>query len=457
MKTSKIITIITIVILITILSVASFGGIYKLVGYKVKNVIPNYIFGKEFSKSRVIDLSVDNSTSSTKIYDKDGKEIIEQEEGIEYTEENGYKVVETKVNEEEALTKENFKKSKKIISKRLHDLGVDQYEIKLDDETGSINLDITENDETDEIIEDIISSGKFEILDSETQEVLLDNTSTKTTRPVYGQSQNGGTVVYLQIKFDKEGTKKLEDISNTYIETEVETTNESGEEETTTEKKEITIAFDGQELITRHFDTPITNGIINLPLGQATDNSTLQQYISSAKKLETLINRGVMPITYTQTNSVKDNSINIYENKTIVYSLLSVIVLAFIFLIIKLKFKGLLAAVLQIGYISLLLLVLRYTNIKITTTGIVGIAISIILNYIYTYLVFKNINLDFVKETTKKFAIRIIPFYIIAIIFTFNSLANISSLGMTLVWGIIIMYLYNLSLTQIAVKAIKKD
>ena len=46
--------------------------------------------------------------------------------------------------------------------------------------------------------------------------------------------------------------------------------------------------------------------------------------------------------------------------------------------------------------------------------------------------------------------------YIIAVVFTFNSIANISSLGMTLVWGILTMYLYNLILTRIALKTIQK-
>ena len=126
-----------------------------------------------------------------------------------------------------------------------------------------------------------------------------------------------------------------------------------------------------------------------------------------------------------------------------------------IYLVVKFKAKGILAGVLQIGYVALLLLVLRYTNIKITIEGIIGILISIIINYMYIYKAFKNIEEDFIKKTTLKVLLKLIPIYIIAVIFTFNSIANISSLGMTLVWGIITMYLYNLVLTQIVVKTIK--
>ena len=110
----------------------------------------------------------------------------------------------------------------------------------------------------------------------------------------------------------------------------------------------------------------------------------------------------------------------------------------------------------QIGYISVLLLTLRYTNIKITIEGVVGIIISVVLNYMYIYLAFKNSKNNFMKDTTVKFALRLIPIYIIAIVFTFNNIASISSLGMTLVWGIITMYLYNLILTQITIKTIEE-
>ena len=105
----------------------------------------------------------------------------------------------------------------------------------------------------------------------------------------------------------------------------------------------------------------------------------------------------------------------------------------------------------------MLLLTLRYTNVKITIEGICGIVISVILNYIYIYMAFKNINLNFLKETTLKFALKLIPVYIIAVILSFNNIANIYSLGMTLVWGVIVMYLYNLSLTQITLKTIKES
>ena len=94
MKAYKIITIITIIILVAILEIAAFMGVFKLKDYKVRNIIPSYVLGKEFSKSVVVDATVSDEIESTKIYDKDGNEITDKKDGVEYTEENGYKTVE---------------------------------------------------------------------------------------------------------------------------------------------------------------------------------------------------------------------------------------------------------------------------------------------------------------------------------------------------------------------------
>ncbi|MBO4816482.1 MAG: hypothetical protein J5507_06305 [Clostridia bacterium] len=455
MKAYKILTIITIIILISIITAACFMGIYKLKDYRVKNVVPNYLFGKEFSKSRTVNLEVDTSTETTKIYDKDGNEITEKEDGIEYTEENGYTIVETKANPEDVLNKENFKEAKKIIKRRLKGLKIEQYTIDLNEETGAIDLDITEDDETDRILSLIPSTGIFEVKDSETGEVLLDNSMVKSTGVVYGQTNSSNTTVYLKIQFNKEGTKKLEEISKIYVETTVQKTNENGETEDATESKDVSIYLNGEEIRTTHFGDTLNNGVLNVPIGSASDNSSLQQYITSAKEMSVIINSGKMPIVYNQTDSVKDNSINIFENKIVVYSLAAIAILAAIYLIIRLKLKGILAIILEIGYISLLLLTLRYTNVKIAIGGIIGIAISIILSYIYIYFAFKNTESNFIKEVTAKYALRIIPFYIIAIVFSFIRILQLSSLGMSLFWGIIIMYIYNLVLTRITINTIK--
>ena len=122
MKPQKVITIITVILLVIIISSASFFGIYKKEEYKVANRVPEYILGMEFTNSRTVNFEVDKTVESTTIYDKDGNEITEKQEGIEYTEENGYTTVENKVNSDEVLTQDDFKLSKQIFRNRLMEI-----------------------------------------------------------------------------------------------------------------------------------------------------------------------------------------------------------------------------------------------------------------------------------------------------------------------------------------------
>ena len=451
MKAYKIITIISVILLIAIISVASFSGIYKLKDYKVREVVPEYILGMEFTNSRTVELKVDTSVKETKIYDKEGNEITEQQEGVEYTEENGYTVIENKVNPDDKLNKENYERAKEIIISRLVKLGTEQYTIRQDLNNGNIQIQMTENDNTDNIISNLTKKGTFELADSETKEVLIDSSRMKSAEVVYGQADTG-TTVYLQIKLDKEGKRKLEEISKIYTQSVVQTTNEEGKTEESTETKKVDLILNGETYNSTYFGDTLSNGILNIPMGTSSDSSSLQEYVNTAKQMSIVLSNGTLPITYTEEDYVLNNNLDLINNKTVLVIAITIFVIAIIFLIVKLKLKGILAVILEVGYVAFLLLALRYTNTKITLEGIIGIGISIILTYIYIYKAFKENSSNFIKGVTRKFGLSLIPVYLVAIIFTFNSIANIFSLGMTLVWGIITMYLYNLTLTQLVIK-----
>lgn len=455
MKAHKIITIVTIILAVIIISVASFGGIYKLKEYKVVNIVPEYLLGMEFKNSRVANFTVSNEISETKIYDKDGNEITEKQEGVEYTEENGYKTVETKVNSDEILNSSNYKLAKKIFEKRLKDNNVEQYIIRLDETNGNIQLEIPENDDTNELLSILTQKGTFELQDNDTKEVLLNNDNVKNAKVVYGQTESGVSV-YLQIKFNKVGTQKLEEISQKYIQTTEQQTNENGEVEENEVTKEVSIVFDGQDYKTTYFGDKISDGTLNVPMGSGTDNSAIQNYILAANELVSLLNNGILPIQYEINENVVSPKISTQNIDIATYIIATLFAISLIYLIIKLKSKGILAIILQIGYVALLLLTLRYTNVVISLEGMVGILVGIILNYMFLYYAFKNIENNYIKETVAKFAVRLIPIYIIAIVFTFDRFSNIASLGMTLVWSLIILYVYNLIFTQVTIKEIEK-
>lgn len=455
MKAHKIITIATIILAVIIISVASFGGIYKLKEYKVVNVVPDYLLGMEFKNSRIANFVVSKEVAETKIYDKDGNEVTEKQEGVEYTEENGYTTVETKINSDDVLNTSNYKLAKKIFEKRLKDNKAEQYIIKLDETNGNIELEIPENDNANELLSILTQKGVFELQDSETKEVLLNNDNIKSAKVVYGQTESGMSV-YLQIKFNKVGAQKLEEISQKYIQTTEQQTNENGEPEDKEVTKNVSILFDGQEYRSTYFGEKISDGTLNVAIGSGTDNSSIQNYVLIANELASLLNNKILPLQYELTENTVSQKITTQNIEVAAYIIAGILAVSLIYFVIKLKQKGVLAVILQIGYIALLLLTLRYTNVVISLEGIVGILVGAIINYMFLYYAFKNIENNYIKETMAKFAVRLIPIYIIAIVFTFDRFSNIASLGMTLVWSLIILYVYNLIFTQVTIKEIEK-
>ena len=91
MKKHKKTLTVVIILIVALLMFASFFGVYKKNenGEKV-SILPNLKLGMEFGKTRVITASVNNNVNKV-VYDAEGN-VVKQEEGVEYTEENGYKI-----------------------------------------------------------------------------------------------------------------------------------------------------------------------------------------------------------------------------------------------------------------------------------------------------------------------------------------------------------------------------
>ena len=222
MKKLKMLTIVLVVILITMIA---FGGIYIQKQNRMENIIKNYSYAMDLKGARNIRLKV-NQENKTVIKDSEGKEVESSEDLTDdKIKEKGYTKEEIPYNSQESQKEENYKESKRIIEERLKSLKITDYNIKIDESTGDILLEIAENDNTDSIVSNIGTVGKFEIIDSETKEVLMDNNDIKLANVMYGSSNSSttssssGTTVYLNIEFTKEGAKKLEDISSKYVKT----------------------------------------------------------------------------------------------------------------------------------------------------------------------------------------------------------------------------------------------
>lgn len=465
------IKILTITLAIVLVTMVAFWGIYVPTQNRMENKVEGYSYAMDLKGSRNIRLKVDDS-SKTIIKDGEGKEV-ENSQNLTEEEiaEKGYTKEEIPYNTQEVKKEENYKQVKKIIEQRLKQMGVNNYIIKLDGQAGDIVVEIPENATTDAIVSNLGTTGKFEIIDSQTNEVLMDNKDIQLANVMYGSDSStttqSGTMVYLNIEFTKEGTKKLEDISNQYRKTEnsegvKNTDNTENTEETqnteTTEKK-ITMKIDDQEIMSTSFDETLKTGKLQLSIGSSTtDTTTLQGYVAQATNMAIVLDNGKMPVKYQiQENKYIASDITSDELQMVVYIMIGMIAISFILLMIKYRFMGILGAISYIGFTALFLLLIRYANVSLSIEGILGIAIILILNNLFINQLFgklkkhkidERIVKNKVKETYQEFFIKIVPICIAVIIFCFMQWEPISSFGMVMFWGIALMAIYHFIITN---------
>lgn len=458
-KTMKTVKILTITLLVILISMINFVGIYQKNKNRMENKVKDYSYSMSLNGARTIKLKV--NTESTDDVPNNGEEV---------------------------LTAENYKKSKEVIEKRLNKMNVEEYTTSVNEATGEITIQIPEqNSQTDTIIGNLNTVGKFEILDSETKEVLLNNDDIKSSEVLYNTT-NSGTSVYLQIEFNKNGKDKLKNVSQTYVsvnnttnnttennvaenttsETENEATNTTteGSSDTATTEKKITMKIDDQEIMSTSFDEPITTGKIQLSVGSATtDKTTLQNYVDQAQSVATTLDTGKLPVKYDlEKNQYILPKLTTQDLIKVEIAIAIIAVVGIIILIVKHKLNGLLAGIAYVGLSAVYMLVVRYTNVTISIESIAGIIIVLILNYIFTTMFLnkieelnkekaENVMKKATGETYKKFYLRIIPICIMAITFSFVKWVPISSFGMITFWGIVIIAIYNAIITRYLLKA----
>jgi hypothetical protein len=299
----------------------------------------------------------------------------------------------------------------------------------------------------------------------------MNNDDIKLVNVMYGSDNSTttskGTTVYLNIEFTKEGAKKLEDITNKYVKVETSDSDthehseneEESAEKNTTEKK-ISLMIDDDEMLSTSFEEPIRTGKMQLSIGRASkDNDTLKGYVSQANNMATILNNGKMPVKYTvHDNKFIQSDITKNELSLVVYVILAITAVALLFLIIRFKTIGALGTISYIGLASLFLLLIRYANVNLSIQGILGIALTLVLNYVFIYKLVSKVKNEKLKElsisvklkeTYKEFLIRILPICIAVIVFCFAGWATISSFGMVMFWGIVLIAIYNAIVTNL--------
>ncbi len=411
-RKTKPLIILAYVIVILLISLVSFGGIYVKDKNKMSNVIRDYILGTDLGASRNIVIKVD--------------------------EEN-----------EELLTEENYAKARDIVVSRLKYMKLDYYEMKFDESTGTICLDVPENSRADYAAQYSVTKGEFKIEDNDTKELLLSKADVKEAKVQY-QTTESGTTVVLNIEFNKDGAEKLRNISNTYV----KSTDSEGNDTT----KKIKMSLDDTTIMTTYFAQEMTDGQMQVSLGTSSDSEQIQNRITQATNIAVFLNTDTMPLTY-KIDVNKSVYSSLTDNVLKIAIIVSIVIFALllIYMIIKYKKEALLAVVTNIGFVAILLLIIRYTNVDITLTGLITIPISVIIQYVFLMNILKvktekidnDSKVKRVKETIRSGIEKLIPVAVIAVVFALTKWETVYSAGMLLFWEIAVLILYNLSTLKI--------
>ena len=439
MKKNKRLTIIILILLVIVISLISFVGIYTKNLNTYSNNLKNYDLGMEFEGKRVIKFAVDTSEEQV-TYDADGNVIENHTHEEGETEEEAHEGETTemvKVNKEEVLTKENYQKSKNVLENRILKTGIGQYNFRVDENTGTIWLETEDIDYLEQMLGLLITKGELELIDSETDEVLIDNSYIKNCEIIQDDMTSRG--VYLSIRLNKEGEKKVEELKKMY--------SELKDDEGNTVTRSLIFKIDDEQLQTDTYSNILGNKELVYPIESvSTTQSMLQTNLIEASNILMILNSGSYPIEYV----IESDELLIpnTENIKLIFAIIITVILTIthIIMVIRYKEKGILGVISGIGYIAVLLLIIRYTNTLITYQSIAALIITTILTYVFIILAI-NKNEDLRKNIKSLISISI-PVLIIAIVFSFARQAQVNSFGIALFWGTLISNIYNFLYTK---------
>lgn len=415
MKSSNKLKATTLILVIVLITILSFLGVYNIKKVSGDNLVKDYKVGMDLSEKNVIRLKVNDKADA---------------------------------NAPEVLNKENYKKSLEIIEDRLNSMGETEYKLRFNEENGTIEIELIEDELTDYVISAISQKGDFKISDKETSEVLLDKNSVKSVKIMYGNSQSSTTLVGLDIEFNKEGSKKLDEIKETYSNKTETIVNEEGKSEEKQIGKQVSIQIgEGREKVTEYLDRiMLQKGHIYISEGEVTTNTRLLATLDEA-----IIGTDTLPVSYTIDQNefiVTNTNKNIIPMVAVILLIVEAIVCILIF-----KVKGIVASILQIGYVALLLLILKYTNVYITIEGLFALVLVSIINTVFISKVLFDAKkgesiVASVNKNLVKFINVSVPVLITAIIFCFTKWLEITSFGMIIFWGYVVSILYSIVFTK---------
>lgn len=510
MKAQKILNILLMVLIILLISIISFVGIFEQKQAKMANLIPDYQLGINLKGYRAISLEVLNEVASDEEDTNTTSEVV-SEETENTTTENSNETAENTTNEENATNETNdtvtlasvediskYNKNASVIRKRLKKLGVEDYTVTVDPNTGKIDITLPENKDTDTIIADITQVGKFKIVDSDSQDVLMTNKDIKSvdiTTEKQGTDADGEpiTYIYMTINFNLEGSSKFTNLTKTYQNivpentseententaegenSETENSEEQASEENTVQEEtktptQVTLKIDDTDLMTTYFTTVNDTGSLSLTVGNsASAVGDFESMVVAAENLAAIMENDPLNHQYeVNTNIYVNTTLDSNKVKLIACIEIAIALLIALVVIAKFRLNGLAATISSVGFIGLLLLAIRFGNVKLSLEGIFTIELVYLLNMIYNLLLLKRLNKENLtskerimayKESMHKYLLILVPIAIIVVAFTvISSWGTLNSIGLVLFLGGAISSAYNAIVSYVYIRSTNKQ
>ena len=467
MRKVKILTIVLAIVLVTLVA---FGGVYIKTQNRMENKVKDYSLGRAIEGARIAEIKVAQS---------------DEDSGEQNT---------------ELLTEENYKIVKKTIENRLNKLNIEDYTISLNKQDGTIRVEFPEDENTDSYVYYLTVQAKVQIdekaeeseTDTNTENVatteLINDEMIKSAKYSYTQNANGQYQVYLELALTDEGQAKIQELSGTYaflkseideIESAEESNSETTENTESTNNTETTEGTNTENASTENQETQeqnkkiatltiagteysiskIDKNKITVLIGvESTNTTTVNNNIAVAAELEMLINAGKYPVEYELTaNRYVYSSISTEQLLYFGIAVLAITVVILLVFSIKYRKIGILTSISYIGFISLFLLILRYANVIITIEGIGGIIIVMIINLAFIKTILTRMQKmkmldEAINYTYKNVFSKLIPVIILVIVFCLSGWTNLSSFGMVMFWGLMLMAIYNILVTKTLLK-----
>lgn len=460
------------VLAIILVALISFLGINKRNLNGWRKVLPEFNLSKELGEVRIFSFVTSTATKEVEENSDETKDEADTQATEEQTADNtknetnsestdnqssSSEKKEVPVNDSSVLNKDNYKKVKNIIEERIKKFGISDSTVSVDDESGEVSISVPQTNISDYLVSLVTKQGKVEIIDSDTKEVLISRNMIKDVSAYYVQSNDSSTstnsseITYdegIKFEFTSEGQKKLNEISKNYI----ETTDEDGN----TSQKTITLKIDDEEKYKTYFspDGNYTNLAIPLYQGVSVDDmTTFNDNYAECRIISTCLNNDEMPIIYTVSTGTYIES-NLGENFIMYTVIVGVMILVVVALgmIIKFKKNGILMALIEIGYVAILLLLIRAASVSITLTGLIMILFMSLINvFLLCLMLDKHKAMKF-----GKFILNLIPLLITIIVFVFAKDVNISSIGSVGFYGFI-TFIYTYLISILLLNDVKND